>query len=549
MHQHNTFFKFFLIAFFLLSAIATNAAEYYFYVQFVDKNDSPYSLDRPLEFLSQRAVDRRAFFNVLLDETDLPVNPAYLSALENVNARIYARSKWLNGATIAVEDSVAVMPQVRALNFVQWVEYTGESVSGLFSAPQKTQQETQETTYGNAYDQINQLNGLYLHNAGYRGEDTHIAVIDAGFKNVSIDTAFDSLRQENRLLGTKDFVNPTPTSDVYNEHSHGAKVLSTMAANVPNRYIGTAPKASYWLLRTEKDGTEYRVEPDLWISAVEFADSAGVDVINTSLGYSEFDDSSMNFTYTDMNGETVRASIAATIAARKGMIIVVSAGNEGNKAWKYITAPADAKDIITVGAVAENGTVGNFSSFGASADGRVKPEVSARGVSAWTTDTNGNFATGNGTSFASPIMAGAMACLLQAVKENNISIDLPALFDAVFRSADQYNATTIDNQRGYGIPDFRVAWESLNGTNGTNESVTVSNNFTINNLNNNIIVYSDKIIQNAVVRVFSSTGKLVASVSLTEKKTIIAINHAMEGIMLVNTVTPEGNFTKKIIFQ
>ena len=522
------------------------AEEYFFYLQFTDKNNTPYSLSNPSDFLSQRAIDRRVFFGIECDSTDLPVNPAYISALQNLNAKVIAQTKWMNGATVVVVDSAFVMPQLRALPFVKGVEYTGKRNASLLPVQKKTPEDN-AVDYGNAYDQINQLKGLYLHNRGYRGEGIHIAVIDAGFRNVDIDNAFDSLRNENRLLGTKDFVNP-PSGNLYAEDSHGARVLSTMATNVPDSYIGTAPKASYWLLRTETNSFEYPIECDWWISAVEFADSAGVDVVNTSLGYSEFTDASMNFTYADMDGETIRASRAANIASQKAMIIVNAAGNEGDKLWRYITSPADAKGIITVGGVTSNGNSSVFSSYGPTSDGRIKPEISARGTATWIADLNNGFTTGGGTSYASPIIAGMMVRLLQAAKENNLDFDLATLFDVVFRSANQYNNTAeVDYQKGYGIPNFQTVWELLTDNTDLEERKDAS--FIVTKDKDNIVITlsNEDLLSKSLLRIYSLSGNLLLSLPLDKKITTIESEDFPKEMLLLSIYSSEKVYTQKIM--
>jgi subtilisin family serine protease len=295
------------------------------------------------------------------------------------------------------------------------------------------------------------LNGHLLHELGYHGEGMAIGVLDAGFKNVDENQAFSKLRSEDRLLGVKDFVEAN--SNVFDEHSHGALVLSTMAAYYPDSIIGTAFMADYYLVRSEEAALENVVEEDNWVAAIEFCDSLGLDVINTSLGYSMFDDSTMNHVIDDLDGNTTRITIASDIAASKGMLLVTSAGNSGSSEWHFITAPADADSILTIGAVDAAGHHASFSSFGPTADGRVKPDVVAMGKASAYVATNGLMSTGNGTSFSSPIIAGLTACLWQAFPDkSNMEI-----IDAIRRSAHTYSSPS--DSLGYGIPDF---WKAFN---------------------------------------------------------------------------------------
>ena len=268
-----TVLRILVIVFILITELATLSAQtnYYFYVQFANKNNSPYSLSKPSAFLSERAIVRRTAFSIACDSTDLPVNPAYLQQIENLGIHVHCRSKWMNGATVILPDS-AKMSQVRALPFVRFVEYTGKLVGAVLAPKQKAKAQT-NLDYGIAATQINLFNGKYLHDQGFRGKGIQIGVIDAGFMNANTNPCFDSLRLQGRLLGTKDIINPN--SNIYAEDSHGASVLSTMTGNLNGQYLGTAPEASYWLIRTEYAPTEYKVETDFWCSGIEFCRQRG----------------------------------------------------------------------------------------------------------------------------------------------------------------------------------------------------------------------------------------------------------------------------------
>lgn len=462
MPKHILFLSFFLLPF--LGGVAQNSAnEYFFYVQFHNKKGTPYSLDQPERFLSQRAIERRAFFSIPIDSLDLPVSSIYLSTIEQMGATVHATSKWLNGATIRLSDTT-VMAQIRALQMVQSTQYTGVVYRPNTSSWQHRNRRElyqQTTDAASTTSQIEEMNAQILYERGFKGAGIHIAVIDAGFKNVDSNPGFQKMRDEGRLLGTKDFVNPS--SNIYDEHHHGASVLSVMSGEIADRYIGTAPQASYWLLRTEEANNEYLYEPDLWMSAIEYADSVGVDVATTSLGYSNhFEDSSMNYLHSDLNGKTIRASIAAEIATQKGMLLLCSAGNDGSSSWGKISVPSDAKGVICVGAVDSDSLVANFSSYGPSADGRVKPELCARGVSTTIINTTGRITAANGTSFSAPLLAGAMACYLQAAKSMNLTFTLDQLKTFVFQSAHRHKRPTI--KYGYGIPNFADAYQQLQNT-------------------------------------------------------------------------------------
>jgi len=311
--------------------------------------------------------------------------------------------------------------------------------------------------YGLASNQIMMLNGDILHNSGYMGEGMIIAVLDAGFFSVDTLPAFDSLWANHQILGTWDFIDNNPS--VFEDYSHGMNVLSIMGGNIPGQLVGTAPKAKYWLLRSEESSLEYLAEEDTWIAAAEFADSAGADVINSSLGYSEFMDASTSHTYSDLDGNTTRVTIAADIAASKGMLLVNSAGNAGLSAWQYIIAPSDADSVLAIGACDEFGVYAEFSSKGPSSDGRVKPNVSAQGKATVIQTSSGDVSGGNGTSYSSPVICGLAACLWQA----NPDLSAMQIMKAIEKSASQY--LNPDSLMGYGIPDFAKANLILNDPN------------------------------------------------------------------------------------
>lgn len=458
------------LAFILLLGLGVNltaqeAPEKY-WIAFTDKANSPYSIDKPLEFLSQRALDRRMRYGIPVIKNDLPVNPAYVQqVLALGDIRLLNRSRWMNAVTIQSTDTAAL----EAINGLPFVKTGPAFRSFKRSATQtaakfeqagdgteeaaKTNDILNEFEYGGGINQVDMLHTEHLHNLGYSGEGMVIAVIDAGF--VASDTLpeFARMWDENRLLGWYDFVDVDDT--IFDKGgSHGTSVLSAMAAWLPGELIGTAPDASYWLLRSEDSKSEFIIEEANWLSAAEFADSAGVDVINASLGYSTFNAPYQNHTYNDLDGNTTRVTRAADLAASKGILVVSSAGNSGEGDWRYIIAPADADSNLTVGAVDYRLQPVGFTSRGPSADGRVKPNVAAKG-SLVRVSTRGGLDALGGTSFASPLIAGSAACLWQAFPEfNNMEI-----IDIIERCASQYFQP--DTLVGHGVPDFRHAFDLL----------------------------------------------------------------------------------------
>ncbi len=436
-----------------------------YFIKFKDKNNSPYSVSNPSFYLSAKAIQRRTNQSISITDSDLPVNPFYIDSIRTMGATILNSTKWLNGVTVDC-DSLTYQ-SIRTLSFVEM----GRQIMRLSASTEKKSKKFPENIpllsnqgmmrvanldYGNSFNQIHLMNGEYLHNNGFTGEGITIAVLDAGFFSVDVLTAFDSMRSMNRILGTWDFV--ANETGVYEDNSHGMQVLSCMAGNVPGQLVGTSPDASFWLLRSEDVATEYIIEEYNWVSAAEFADSVGADIISSSLGYSTFDDTATSHTYADMDGNTTPSSIGADLAASKGILVICSAGNNGNSQWHYISAPSDADSVLSIAAVDEYGYKASFSSWGPSADGDVKPNVAAKGQQTTIATTFGGVGTGNGTSFACPVLAGSAACLWQAHPlKSNMEI-----FDAIQQSANYYQSP--GDSLGYGIPNFIVADLLLGGS-------------------------------------------------------------------------------------
>jgi len=532
------------LVFQLMSLFDLNAqTNYYFYVQFKDKNNTSYSLSNPSAYLSARAIARRTAFNIACDSTDLPVNVSYLQQITNLGIPVHNVSKWMNGATVMLTDS-SKMSQVRALSFVKFVQYTGLLVAPPL-APSVKDKAKATFNYGIASGQINQLNGTNLHNEGFRGKGMVIGVIDAGFNNVDINPCFDSLRLQGRLLGTKDIINPT--SNIFSEDTHGAMVLSTMTGNMPGQYLGTAPDASFWLIRTEYSPTEYKVETDFWCSGIEFADSVGVDLVNSSLGYYTFDDPSMSFSYSDMTGKVSRASRAATLASKKGIIVVVAAGNEGTSTWHYIGSPADADGIISVGSVTSTGVPSSFSSYGPSYDGRIKPEICATGSSSAVVNTIGTPTYSSGTSFASPTMCGMMACLLQKYKSMYSKTDIFTLLSSVFKTGNFFSNPT--TQMGYGIPDFQQAELNLSIINNLlavhKGSFMMAYNPAFKTINIRFIDNLNP--KQSSVKIYSLTGTLVLNQLITDNSSYLQVDNLQSGVYIVSVSENEKTETRKMI--
>lgn len=445
-------FSFLAIACFVTGALAQQDTLKY-RISLRDKAATGYSLEKPEAFLSDKAIERRKRQNLPIDSTDLPVCRKYMDEIRRLGARIVVTGKWNNFVTVSCNDP-ALIERIAALPFVRstekvWMSPGADKPTMSVGRDSVVNQPTiyPDSVYGRAITQIQLSNGDKLHEAGFRGEGVTIAVIDAGFHNVDRITAMQNIR----ILGTKDFVNPQ--ADIFAESSHGLSVLSCIGMNRPEVMTGTAPEAAFWLLRSEDEYSEHLVEQDYWAAAVEFADSVGVDVLNTSLGYYTFDDKSKNYRYRDLDGQYALMSRQASMVADKGMVLVCSAGNSGSGPWKKITPPGDADNVLTVGAVDKRAVLAPFSSIGNTADNRVKPDVVAVGLGADVIRTDGNQGRANGTSFSSPIMCGMVACLWQACPD----LTAKELIELVRRVGNR--ADFPDNIYGYGVPDMWKAYQ------------------------------------------------------------------------------------------
>lgn len=544
--------------FFSGAAFAQTPQKYW--VQFTDKNNSPYSLSNPSAYLGTRALTRRSNQNIAIDSSDLPVNPAYVTGVAATGVTMLGKSKWLNGVIISTNDNNALMA-IQALPYVGSTFNVGrerEMPQGKFQetyAPLSPEQRlvsmsASTINYGPSFNQIDMLGGVCLHNAGFRGQGMHIAVIDDGFWSADTMAAFDSLWANNRILGTWDFVQNN--ASVYEDDTHGTMVLSCMGGNLPGQIVGTAPEASFWLLRSEEVASEYIVEEYFWASAAEFADSVGADVINSSLGYNRFDDPAQDHVFaTDMNGNTCPSSIAADFAASKGIAVVVSAGNSGSNSWRMIGAPADADSVLTIGAVDASGVIAGFSSHGFSADGDVKPNTCAQGSGAIVAAPGGGTWNANGTSFSSPITCGLVACLWQA----HPGMTNMQVLQHIQMSADRFSNP--DTLYGHGIPDFCAANITLGGS--SDFASTGEDQFIFsgpNPFSNQIgFSYFSVIPQEIHVEFYDIRGRMLMHGILEAQENSVnsfrigELENVEKGIYLLRIVTATGEWTEKVVKQ
>ena len=444
-----------LIAQFQFVSAENETMNYKFRVYLKDKQTADSVKIDALSFLSQKAIDRRVEQGVSIDATDYPVSAKYKKELTDLGFKIVAHSKWFNTVVVESNDSLQ-LNNIERLTFVDSVKFVWRGTPHVRTevmrprlSPVECKADTLlESYFGISSDQFSLHNAQYLHNAGFQGKGIDIAVIDAGFTNLDVIPSF----AHSFISGNKNFV---PDGNVFSASDHGTKVVSTMALNLPHKAMGSAPKANYLLLRSEDEQSEFPVEEDYWVAAIEYADSLGVNIVNTSLGYNQFDDSTLNYTHKELTGKNSLMSLAADAAFYKGMLVVGSAGNEGNKPWLKITVPADSEKMLTIGAIALDSTIANFSSHGPTRDGRIKPDFVSIGRMTVTVGQTGLIGYTNGTSFSSPFLAGLIGSLWSV----NPQLNRNELIDIVKRSAHQYHSP--DSIFGYGIPDFQIAYQDV----------------------------------------------------------------------------------------
>ena len=496
------------------------------WVYFNDKLDAEFYFSNPLEMLSRKALDRREKQNIAIDDKDVPIATAYINGIASSEGiTVMAKSKWLNA--LHIRGSVDAINLLTGLTFVNHIDFADKTLNITNGRQdrvwqEKTNYKRLETetvfNYGTSSNQIEMLNGHLLHQQNFTGKGMTIAVLDAGFPGVNTTTPFKRLRDNNLIKGGYDFVNRS--EDFYAGGTHGTMVLSTIGGYVDGKLVGTAPDASYYLFVTEDPASENPVEESYWVEAAETADSLGVDVINTSLGYFTYDNVRYSHTYEEMNGQTAFISRGANVAYSKGILCVVSAGNSAATANPYISAPADAFGALTIGSVDGNKNYSYFSSTGPSFDGRVKPDVMARGGLSTIATDDGEIGANNGTSFSSPITSGLVACLWQALPDKT-NLELMQL---VRQSADRYNAPT--PQYGYGIPDFSLALKNGWGADLTGSKFMVYPNPVNDKL---YLLFPDKI-STAKVFILNTIGQKVMEINIFANDGFLDLSGLSTGI-------------------
>lgn len=535
--------KFYLFVFLLMTILGFSQQDAWVY--FNAKPNSQFYSDAPLKMLTQRALDRRTNQNIALDFKDVPLEASFISQIKaTAGITVMAKSKWINA--IHVRGEQAAIQSLVLFSFVDKVDFADKSLNQIgkiaksvkVKKANKSRKTKIDYAYGSSSNQIQMLNGQLLHQQNYTGSGKIIAVMDAGFPGVNTTQPFQRLQQNNQILGGYNFV--LRKSEFYTGSSHGTSVLSTIGGYKENSLVGTAPDASYYLFITEDDTSENPVEESLWVEAAEKADSLGVDIINTSLGYFDFDNEAYNHAYSEMNGTTAFMSRGAEIAFSRGMILVTSAGNSGGTSDPHVAVPADAVSVLSVGAVNSSEKITSFSSLGPSFDGRIKPEVMAQGQAAIVSDDLGNIVTANGTSFSGPIMAGMVACLWQAFpKKTNQEIR-----NLILQSSDKFS--TPNNQYGYGIPDFNLALSNqLNLNSFSKDDFIIYPNPT-----SDFVTFSlPAKFETGTVFLYTLLGQKILEQKVTPKSSIISLKTLEKGIYLYKMESVGFSKTGKILKQ
>lgn len=573
----------FLIPFMIFQSVFSQSTEYVF-VYFKDKPGYSSFLTNPLSELTQKALDRRNRLGIPLDIKDAPIESSYVEDVRTTLGltKIKSQSKWLNG--VAVEITPAQKNLLASKSYVASIETFAKRNSIIAKTPRenvplttaknnkfgeevpffvesKTSSKTQKTTvnynYGLANLQNTQVNLTPLHINGYTGNGIAVAILDTGFRYVDVGKAYSYLRDNGKIKDTYNFVGDE-TASVYNpiffNSAHGANVLGIMAGylndpsntNITNRYfVGAAPDADYYLYATEDDnGNDYPEEEINFLRGLERADKMGVDIATASLGYNTFGDPRYNYTYQDMNGNRTFVSRAAGIAADKGIFVLIALGNEGSSTWRYLTAPSDQEKVFSVGAVTSSGTSSSFSSYGPNANGSIKPDAVALGTA--TAYTNSYYinnetgvSQGSGTSYATPVAAGGVACLLQALPKE---VSREMIKSKLRETASLYPSN--NDRQGYGILNFSSALTEINKALGLINNPTHNKDIKIypTLVSNELHIETTETILN--LELYNEVGQKLKDISVSK---IIPVESLSKGIYYLKVRTEQAVFVEKFI--
>ena len=537
--------KYIALTFLIICSLSMPASNgYMFRIQLKDKGKTIHTIDKPENFLSKRSIERRKKQGIVINNSDLPISTEYINEIEKLGCTVVAKSKWLQTISIYCTDSLFV-DKIKGVSFVDsatfvWKGDTARTTPKTLTRSKRSiVKPINEYGYGEA--QIKTVNGDFLHTEGYRGKGMEIAIIDAGYTNLHEILLLDNVS----IKGIKDFV--FNGNNIFKSSDHGLKVLSVLAVNRPGIFVGVAPEAKYWLLRSEDNRSEFPIEEDYWATAAEYADSIGVDIINASLGYHTFNFPAQDYTHEQLDGKTAYITKAAEIAASKGIFVEISAGNEGENSWGKLAFPSDAENVLTVGAIARDSVIAYFSSRGPTADGRIKPDVVAVGLGTAVIASTGEPELANGTSFSGPIMAGLAACLWQSAPK----LTSLELLHIIRKSANRY--TNPDGVYGYGIPNMKTAFLLAGNTPSGVEDETINKEplfeITSDSIGHFRISQNKQAVGNTyTIRVLSLDGKIIMNDILHEQKQDFHLVNSPKQVKII-TVTGVGvNESYKIIF-
>lgn len=512
------------------------------WVFFTDKENVEASISNPISILTQRAIDRKTADGIAIDERDVPVNEFYISQVkQQTGITVYAKSKWFNAIHIrGTQENIEALTSLPFVDFIDFADKSLNASSRLEVSQNKFEIEESMVSfnYGDTQNQVEMINADDLHLADFTGEGVLVAVMDSGFSNVDTMTGFQRLRDNGDLLGGYDFVDRTSDIYAFDGNDHGTKVLSDMAGFRQDEFVGTGPDASYYLFRTEDVFSENPVEESYWVEAAERADSLGVDLINTSLGYRVFDNPAYDYTPAQMDGQTAFITRGASIAAEKGILVVISAGNAGSSPWQTVGAPADAANVLSIGAVDADEVYASFSSQGSSAQPTQKPDVVARGRETYVIASNDAIVQNNGTSFSAPLMSGGIASLMQALPEATPT----QIRQFVIESGSQFSNP--DNFLGHGIPDLQLA---LDIGLSVLEQELVDFEIFPNPVDAELSIRFPFGLEAAELRLFDVLGKLILEQPITDATNKIDTSSLKSGVYLLQIKSSTISKTIKLI--
>ncbi len=524
----------------LSQALLAQANRYMVFLQ--DKTGSPYMITQPASFLSQRAIDRRFRQGIAITEQDLPVNPDYIQGIKDVGVTVYFQSRWTNG--VLVQCDASQVSSIENLPFVKQVDFVAPNTRLISNGRKAVIQDSKSPAISTQNQAQLEMIGLdEMHNAGYKGQNLIIGIFDGGFQGVDTASPFQHIFDDGRidLTVSKDFVRNS--LNVFQYDDHGTQVFSVIAANQDNNFTGGAYEARYQLYVTEDVGSEFRIEEYNWLFAAERADSAGVDIINSSLGYYDFDDAAMNYPKSAMDGNTTVVTLAAQLATERGIVVVCSAGNEGANAWQIIAAPADARDVLAVANVNNAGLRAASSSIGPSSDGRVKPDVAAMGVSTSVIKPDGSVGNASGTSLSSPLITSLVGGVWQRYPE----LSNTEIMDAIRNSASQ--AANPDNLLGFGIPNFKAVVNYLESSSQENEFEVYPNPIVSDTVS--IVPFDPSEVMSCRIEILSAQGQIIhdadVDFSWLNRSYTANLSQAAAGIYYLRIWWGDKRYTCKLV--